>query len=427
MNKALWLHTLSRHATLSSAADKLSHQALRDALSFGDELMRAAPINLRGDYSEIDEGDLQAAARQHAADIEARGIHWPRSRFTGTAALFDLAVQIRALDLLLRDYDSGSHARRQTVKRWKDSRGSNYVIPTRRPRILDGAAGEGFRQGYNKRGTVHHRVVPAEVDGLPVKILTSKTLEASVERRPISGGAAVFPELELDCAKEGTRFLATAVRCEDLEAKILDHVEHLPQCHFVVWPELTIDDASLSVIIEAFRQRSLKGEIVPAMVLAGSWHRPDEQGRMRNRAPILDGAGRRFGWFSKFARFADKEVGYEAVESGEEFVVVVTEDCIAAVCICKDFSDLQNNPWAHLPVDVVLVASMGEAKTMDGHLVRAADLSKGHGRRTFVVQQGLWNFDKEPANFLLGGPSEVPARAKETHLVETHACSDIET
>lgn len=147
---------------------------------------------------------------------------------------------------------------------------------------------------------------------------------------------------------------------------------------------------------------------------------------MRNRAPLLDGAGRRLEWFSKIARYADKKLGYEDVTSGEELVVVVTEDCIATVGICKDFSDLQNNPWAELPVDVVLIASMGEDVTMDGHLTRAADLSKGHDRRTLVVQQGLWNYEENPTNYVLRPLKNIPSDVKDTYLTDPHAISEIE-
>lgn len=426
LTKTKWLTAISSLAGILSSKSALDQTGLRDRLAESDALMRAAPINLRSDYGELREDELQEEAKRHAGEIEAKGIHWPRGTYVGARALFDLAVHIRALDELLRDYDPSSHARRRKPQHWLDTEGTAYVIPTRRPRKLDAAAGDGFREGYNKRGTLHHRIVPTEVEGLRVRVVASRSLAASTVRRPVTGGGAVFPGLKLEWVESKGRFLVTEVSCGDIVETIKGQISALAECHFIVWPELTIDDDALPQLALALKKRSLAEEKNPALVVAGSWHRKDKYGVMRNRAPLLDGGGRRFDWYDKFARFADKTVGYEDVTSGEELVVVMTEDCLASVCICKDFSDLQTNPWAQLPVDIVLVASMGEDVTMDGHLVRAAELRKGHGRCTFVVQQGLWNHDKNPTNYFLGGPKNVPREAKATYLEDSQAICKIE-
>ncbi|MBX7489767.1 hypothetical protein K3177_14760 [Qipengyuania sp. GH25] len=254
LNKTQWLARVSVIAQIKTPASELDHHILRDRLAECDAVMRAAPFNLRNDFGEFREDDLQKAARQHASAIEAKGIHWPRPRYARVHAHFDLAVHIRAIDELLRDYDLRNHAVTRNPKRWKDSAGMTYVIPTRRPRPLDARAGDGFRAGYNKRGTIRHRVVPAEVDGLPVKVVISGKLGMSRAHRPIQGGGAVFPGLELDCEKKNQRFIVTGIRCGDVARTIRDQISALTDCHLLVWPELTIDDDALKAM-----SKSLKG------------------------------------------------------------------------------------------------------------------------------------------------------------------------
>ena len=56
--------------------------------------------------------------------------------------------------------------------------------------------------------------------------------------------------------------------------------------------------------------------------------------------------------------------------------------------ICKDFCDRAvASPFAELPVDLMLVPSMGHASTLAGHLANAEDLRLRTGTVVFVVQQ----------------------------------------
>ena len=60
----------------------------------------------------------------------------------------------------------------------------------------------------------------------------------------------------------------------------------------------------------------------------------------------------------------------------------------SASAICKDFCDRAvASPFAELPVDLILVPSMGRASTLAGHLANAENLRLRTGTIVFVVQQ----------------------------------------
>ena len=87
-------------------------------------------------------------------------------------------------------------------------------------------------------------------------------------------------------------------------------------------------------------------------------------------------------------RAAETFPGKEAIVHGEELPVVVTGDLVVGFAICKDFCDRAiPSPFAELPVDLMLVPSMGQASTLAGHLANAEDLRLRTGTLVFVVQQ----------------------------------------
>ncbi len=424
--EAEWIADCETLANQGSQSVDLDAASLRDRLAAANTVMLSAPLNIAKSYEEIPEAELQLAANQHEADIEAHGLHWPNRYFNKGRAFRDLAVHIRATDSLLWHYDQASYVRRSDPTRhWLAPNQSCFVIPMRRPRRFDASKGQGFRAGYSKRGTLHHRIVPATLAGLSVTVLTSGTLRQRPDLQPICGGAAAFPSLELDHEMVANKFRVTEARAPDKLKVITAQIDALSKCHFIVWPELTLNDSEQNFLSSTLQARSLNSDDMPALIVAGSWHRVDETGEWRNLAPLLDGHGRTIGSFSKIIKYADKTLGFEAVEYGSRFVVVVSDECIATVCICKDFCDMEHSPWAALSVDIVLVASMGEETTMKGHLTRADELRKGHGRRAFIVQQGLWNHDANPTNFFLSAPNEVPADPKNTQFLGPYDFSTI--
>ncbi|WP_420607344.1 hypothetical protein [Novosphingopyxis sp.] len=428
MTKKDWGRACESFASFVQTKAQIGGESLRDFLAEADRLMRSAPRDQRAAYQELREADIQSSAEIHAKEVENHGMHWPNGKYQQNRVLLDLAIQIRTLDELLRDYSASVHAlRRSPEAHWMDQAGLSYVIPTRRPRVPEMAKGDGDRAGYDKRGTLHHRVISTTIEGLSVKLHVPRTLRAMTAPAPLVGGGAAFPDLALDYADREGRFEVTGVRCKKMDELVKEQVAAVAACDFAVWPELTVDDDLLALIRQALKHEGLRRDTGHGLIVAGSWHRVDEDGVRRNRAPVLDALGRCICWFSKIAIYGERDAGFEDATGGEEIVVLVFEDFIASVCICKDFSDLQErNVWAMLPVDVVLVASMGDAKTMDGHLIRATELSKGHRRRAFVVQQGLWNFHDEPTNFLLRAPEHVPRDVAETHFCEPYSLCKIE-
>ncbi|MBP0114352.1 hypothetical protein [Bradyrhizobium vignae] len=59
---------------------------------------------------------------------------------------------------------------------------------------------------------------------------------------------------------------------------------------------------------------------------------------------------------------------------------------MVGVAICLDFCDVCETPFSELDVDVMLVPSMGNDRTMQGHQTTAAQVEVRFGTRSFVVQ-----------------------------------------
>lgn len=416
-----WIETCREFAARLEGLLACDPTLLRDLLAELDSIVRSAPLDMRKRYARFKEEELSSAGELHSEAWNEEGPRWPTSPFEPEHALRDAAILARSLDLSLRDADTGRHvARRDPSTAWRTSNGEAFVIPLHRPEPIDAAALE--RSGYDKRGILHHRVIPATVEGLAVRLVLPRSLSSDPNRkRPLVGGVGAFPGMEADFDLNEDGFLITGVRVEDLPGKLAEQCTSTSGCDFFLWPELSVDDDALRTIRTQLAEGALR---IPGagVVIAGSWHREDEGGTLRNLAPVLSGAGRTVDHFAKIAIYGDKDVGFERVTEGSELLVLVGDGHLATVCICKDFSDLQDrNPWTSLPVDVVLVVSMGEDSTMEGHLVRAQELRKGHGRLTFIVQQGIWNAHEKPQNYLLPGPDKVPSSCKDTMFPEAHA------
>lgn len=385
-----------------------STEFLRETLVRLDTLMRAAPWSVRARYTQLCEDDLSSSALAHAARIEAGSTEWPSFPLGAQKALGSLAVQIRAVDRLLADLDPRHN--RIPANPEQDWRvGNRFLIPSRRRRDL--GSGGGRAMGYDRRGTLRHRIVPTMLDGVQVRLIPMMDLDAVATDGKLRLGAAAFPGLTLDPLAVGEGFRARAVIHEGMEQAIERQLDGLTRAHAIVWPELTVDDRGLETIASGLARRSLLTEHMPSAVVAGSWHRVAGEGT-RNTAPILDGTGATKGVYSKIVPFLSDELGWEAIDQGTEIVVLICDRFLASVAICKDYCDLGVvPPWHLLDVDLMLVPSMGNVTTMEGHIARAKANRIQHEQRAFVVQQGLVRKEGDPMGYVLPGPRNPPSDA----------------
>jgi predicted amidohydrolase len=141
------------------------------------------------------------------------------------------------------------------------------------------------------------------------------------------------------------------------------------------------------------------------LIVGGTWHEEND-GKVANVATIFDGYGAIKLTYKKMLPFIDEEMKAESIELGKKLPVLVTDDQLVTVAICKDFCDLSLSlPYLELDVDLVLVPSMGNEATMKGHQNTAKRMRVLYGARTFIVQQV---YPKEQTYEALGLVLPVP-------------------
>ena len=262
-------------------------------------------------------------------------------------------------------------------------------MPRWRPREARRRVG----QAYSRRGLVHHRILPNQVLGLPVRLVTQDTMSGPDAPAPagVRFGAALFEGLSLRPRRVETGFVVDDVTCPDQEATVRRQLRQAVRegCFGAVWPELTIKPVLRRQIEDDLRGRALDPD--PNMnlqiVVAGSWHQA-RGGAVANVATIFDGYGRQTLEYSKLISYVDRELGVEAIERGNEIPILTTDEISVAFAVCRDFCDAAIElPHPQLDVDFVIVPSMGDDETMRGHCATAKLMRVRYGALTFVVQQ----------------------------------------
>lgn len=107
--------------------------------------------------------------------------------------------------------------------------GVSAVILTGTGRAFSAGA-EGFRSGYHKRGTLHHRIIPSHVHDVPVRVLTSGILACEADARPFRAGGAFFEQLELQTERVEKGFRASAISIADIDEIITQQISALRAC-----------------------------------------------------------------------------------------------------------------------------------------------------------------------------------------------------
>jgi hypothetical protein len=418
MNRYDWLAraraTADRHAQAPrsvQAGHGLRPEIERILLAELHALVSAAPLPLLDEFRHWPEEALFARVEPRIDALWEGRFDWAPGEGNDAAAwLVAAIVQVRALDQALAQglSDTGIGPR-VDPRQWAVPQHGAYVVP-RSPWRLDGSLPK-RGEPYSRRGLRHHAVLPMEVGGLRVR-------PVQLPSGPLPGGrlalgAALFraPELRLRTVEGGPHergFLAEDFAAGDMTGTIERQATaaFADGCFAAVWPELTMPPEARQTLSHHLAFEALRhGPDRPLrLVVAGSWHEPREEGGWGNLARILGRTGEVLCSYAKFAAFHDEGWGEEAIRRGEELPVVVTGDLVVGFAICKDFCDRAvSSPFAELPVDLMLVPSMGHASTLAGHLANAEDLRLRTGTIVFVVQQ-------------LPGTAADPARAGEEIL-----------
>ena len=352
-------------------------------------LFKNAPTPLLDAYARVPERLLAEAARARTDDVTGGDFAW---RLPGNSDLRAWALaagaQARALDAVLFT-TAPTHLGPVDPEEWRCAESRAYAIPRARTRE---PADKRDNQRFTRRGILHHRVVPEVLDaGYRVRLVRLDTTAAPAGEQ-VTMGAALFPGLDLRIRREGEDgFIITGAACEGMDETVLRQLEaaFADGCFAAMWPELTVAPALLALIRNTLADRALSEDPRTSLqfVVAGSWH-VEEQGAMANVAPVLDGYGEVKLLYRKVLPYQDRKVGTEAIAPVLEVPVLVTDDHLVGFGICKDFCDQGVAlAFADLDVDLVLVPSMGNPVTMDGHRSTAKRMRTLFGTRAFVVQQ----------------------------------------
>jgi hypothetical protein len=248
-------------------------------------------------------------------------------------------------------------------------------------------------QGYDKRGILLHRILPSQINGYPVDVFDSRTVHsASMDASKWKMGACLFQDLEaipeFSLVSGEKHFIVTGTKCSSAQQTVSAQVDRClnENCIGLVWPELTVPTALRDEILKLFANRLLTDEReTPEVLVPGTWHEL-ENGDVVNRTRIYDGYGVERLVYDKIAPYADDDWGKERIRPGGRICVLATEGALLGLAVCLDFCDVVGTPFSDLDVDVMLVPSMGNDRTMQGHQATAAGLELRFGARSFVVQ-----------------------------------------
>ena len=388
---------LDRWEVLNDSLGKLSASdplALRDALALVYAAIAATPEPILQDYAQFTEKALNEDIVQRAGEVEKGAIEVALGG-DQNAIFLDASRLLRAIEQSAVECSHFIESDRgeDLEDAWRTSDGKFYVIP--RMTALAGIHGKPFL----RRALLHYRILPTEVGGFAVRLHRSllaadahwSNKDGDTSER--SFGAALFPGLcaELSpVAPDG--FTVTGLTGCDAIACIDIHLAEARtgECCAVVWGELTMPEVNLGHLRAALNATALDGCGPLRYLVAGSWH-SEIDGVMRNACHVLDGYGEPIFTTYKWAKF-EVEKKWEAIAPGEEIHVLIGEDELAVVAICRDFLQATTDlPYCKLDIDVALVPSMilniGEQKTMDAHKATANQMRVRYGTRTLVVAQ----------------------------------------
>lgn len=358
----------------------------RELLIWAWCVLMAAPENTAQHYAAIPEAGSDGSGLAE----QTRALRRRHYRMFGMETSPEM--QMRWLGALVRALDEDLSCIDYWPRRgsawsaadWQPAGYPCFIVPVRRDYRC-----ENFKE-RDRRATRYHAVVPAALGDLTIELIRYPDVTPAPEARRWKYGAAVFPGMTLALDLIDEQFLVSGASLGEDAAALIGHQVSTAvdaACDVLVWPELTVPDERLVAIAAALTQDPLGDHRRVALTVAGSWHR-EAGGGMVNRAPVLNSRGRLLFHYDKRRKFPLDTGEREAIEAGSILPVIVMEDRLVSVAICRDFCDDCADPvYNELGVDLVLVTSLGRESTISAHQRGAKALQSQQGAVTFVVQQ----------------------------------------
>lgn len=345
----------------------------------------SAPDTLQIEFRQLDLKDFLTAKRA-AIDALDEGDLQPLSASSWKELAVALGAQLMALDELLAQ--TPSFVGPPAVDDPFLVPGTElHVIPrSRAKRDMRPGPGAGFR----RRATPHHRILPRRIGTHAIETVWRPQLSAPSVRAPTERrfGAALLPGMSLEPPYDPGDWIASSAPCPDDGSLVREQVAgaYENDVFAAVWPELSMPPERLALLSRLLKERSdlMEVGVGPAIVAAGSWHE-EKEGQVRNVMRILDRTGQQRLEFFKGSAYAVGPLR-EGIVPHDVLPVLVNDDALVAFAICLDFCELETTFRYELDVDYVLVASLGNRTTMDGHKANSRRLASRTGGRSFVVQ-----------------------------------------
>lgn len=388
----VWAEKAAREISAGRFGFHMTPSSLATRLVRLDGLFRSSPAIVLQSYTRISEDDLVDAAEDRRGELEAgRDGWWILPSADPVDMAFIIGAEIRATDALLR-HVRPREAPSRADREYRLSKEKAFVIPCRERRL--GKAGRD-RQSYERRGLLNHRILPTIVQGFRVKLSGggNVAMRAPVGPPQQTAAAGLFGDIKLAVSEPaGGLFIVDGCQAAGKSAQIDRNLAEAQRCQasLLVWPELTMTPTDLERIRSWLARRLFIDDADgPSLdfVVAGSWHR-QIKGHTVNRSEVLDGNGQRLLSFDKLFAYHDIDLGTEGIAPSRTLQVLILDDILVAFGICRDFAESQaGNPFQTLDVDLVVVPSMGNARTVQGHELTGKLMKERFTTRTFVVQQ----------------------------------------
>lgn len=357
---------------------------VRRALVEIDSMLRSAPTPIQQRYKNIAEADLRSNSAVAQENLQRGSLKW----LDVPDIVWSAASQVRALDDFLFEHrDRGKPSDASTDFLCKTT--GAHVIPraaAKRPK-----PNEVRTLTYRRRGLFRHRILPVDVGGYTIKPYWFKDLSLSFRNENSTILAALFEGLALERCEDFDNFVASAAPClnEDLALAAQARRAYADNVMAAVWPELTMPEDRRKKLVDYLEKQSKLHSpgVGPRFIAAGSWHEVDGK-NVRNRMHILSGTGVSRFHHDKSLPMESRRLGKEELTPSYEVPVLIAEDVLIAFAICRDFCEAQvSRVYQDLDVDLVIVPSYGDKKTIYAHYHAAQSISTESAAAVFVVQQ----------------------------------------
>lgn len=364
-----------------------------DAIAILYEAIAATSDVYLQDVSRFTEAQITEGGAERARGV-ADGVIAVALDGDNKAILLDAVRLLRALeDVAVELVPHLQSDRGEDIEaEWCTLDGRYFVIPRMTPHVPVDS------KPFLRRALRHFRVIPTKVGIFDVRLHRTSSVAGASEARDEASkaqnyGAAFFPGLTVAISSPSeTQFLVTGLGGFQAEPLIMSHLDEAAthRCVAVTWAELTMPDESVSFLKSEAARRTLDGGHACRFFVAGSWHR-QVGAETYNICNVLDGYGETIFEVLKWARFS-MGVQEEAIAVGKELHVLVGEEDLAVVAICKDFlQETSDIPYKKLNVDIAIVpsmtSSMSDQDTVPGHAATAQAMRVRWGTRTLVVAQ----------------------------------------